>query len=72
MKSKPEIIVLSSDTDDAFKWLSNGWFTVKQQHTKRAQELMEKANRAIDEGKDVPDVIERLKKAGFEIRRSQT
>lgn len=69
MKSKPEIIVLSKDNEDAFRWLSNGWFTVKRQHTTQAQKLMKKAERAIDEGKDVPDVIKRLEKAGFLVTR---
>lgn len=68
---KPEIIVLSGDEEDSFRWLSNGWFDAKRSGTKKGQELMAKARQCVEEGENVPDVIVRLKKAGFKVTRSQ-
>jgi hypothetical protein len=63
---KPGIIVLSSDSDrQGFKWLSDGWNTIKSPN----RSLFEKAGACIEAGKDVPDVIRRLKAAGFSITR---
>ena len=67
--SKPKIIVLSLDDDKEFKWFSDGWYMIDQVCTERAQTLMAKARRAIEEGKNVPDVIKKLEEAGFDIQR---
>ena len=68
--TKPVIIVLSKDDDqEGFKWLSGGWNEAKKSHTPEARELMARAHKCIEEGRDVPDVIARLKKAGFTIER---
>jgi len=68
---KPEIIVLSKDSDSEFKFLSNGWFYVKIMHTKKAQALMKKAEKCIDKGSDVKETIKLLEKAGFKIVRGK-
>lgn len=65
--SKPQIIVISGPNEDAFRWLSNGWYTIQQTGTQEAEKLMAIANQAIEAGTDVPDTIKRLKEAGFEI-----
>jgi len=68
-QGKPNIIVLSPDDDTTFRWFSDGWHTLKQAHTKKAKDLMKRALKAINEGDNVPDVINKLKKAGFSIER---
>ena len=67
--AKPGIIVMSKDDEDSFRWLSDGWYEMKKAHTKEAQSLMKKAHEAIEAAEDVPDAIERLKQAGFAVRR---
>ncbi len=63
---KPRIFVLSHDGDqDGFKWISDGW----NSESSRSPSLMRKARKAIESGKDVPDVVRLLKKAGFEVVR---
>lgn len=69
---KPGIIVISEDDEDTFRWVSDGWNEMKQSHTKKARDLMTKANEAIDAAKDVPDAIDKLKDAGFSVRRDET
>lgn len=66
---KPRIIILSDDTDTEFQWLSDGWYDASKRHTDEAKALMAKADKAIQDGSDVIDVIDRLEKAGFEIVR---
>ncbi len=68
--NKPRIIVFSENDDDNFDWMSDGWNTINNSHTKKAQELMIKARKAIKKGNDVLNVIGRLRKAGFEVVRS--
>ena len=67
---KPRIIVVSEDSDDTFQWVSDGWYSAQHHHSKKAHDLMQKAETAIKEGKDVPDSIRRLENAGFEIGRN--
>ena len=69
--AKPEIIVLSKDGDTAFEWLSNGWYDAKKRGTKKAKDLFSKAADCIAIGDNVPDVIRRLKEAGFKVTRSE-
>ena len=64
------IIVLSDDSDDEFRWLSDGWYSQEVSGTQKAIQLMGVAREAIARGKDVPDTIEKLKQAGFTITRS--
>lgn len=67
---KPVIIVLSADNDtEGFKWLSDGWHTLKSAQTPHAKSLMAKARQAIEDGENVLDVIKKLEEAGFEIVR---
>lgn len=61
----PRIIVLSRDGDAEFRWLSDGWYVKGQ----RGEALMTLARKQIRAGKDVPDVIRRLKMGGFDIVR---
>lgn len=70
-KNKPLITVSSKDTDETFRWQSDGWFDMKSrmQNPKVANALFAKAEKAIEEGKDVPDTIKLLRKAGFVVRR---
>ncbi len=69
---KPEIIVLSKDTDtEGFQWLSNGWNDSKRSHTPKAKALMAKAAKCIAKGDTVPEVIGLLEKAGFKVTRSE-
>jgi len=73
MANKPQIIVISKDTDDSFRWLSVGWCSVKlgTKGTPKAEALMAKAHQQIDAAKNVPDAIKRLRKAGFTVIRGQ-
>lgn len=66
---KPVIVVLSKDTDQSFHWASDGWYQIKHVGTPKAEKLMGKARKAINDGKTIKDVIARLKKAGFAIKR---
>ena len=67
---KPGVIVLSADDDDTFHWLSDGWFCEKVRATPEAQATMAQVTKIIDAGSDVPDVIARLKAAGFVVTRN--
>ena len=67
---KPTIIVTSGDKDTTFNWQSDGWYMIHQRGTPQAEELFKKAKAAIGRGKDVPDAIRELKKAGFEVERT--
>ena len=67
---KPSIIVLSLDKDTSFRWMSDGWYMVDQHKDPEAKKLFRKAQKCVDDGKDVKDVIEKLKKAGFSITRN--
>ena len=67
--SKPRIIVLSSDNDDTFCWLSDGWNMVSQHGQEDARLLMHKATQAIDQGDSVTAVVKLLEQAGFEVTR---
>jgi len=66
---KPGIIVLSEDDEDTFRWLSDGWHEIKKRGARQSRELMSKAKDCIDKGENVPDVIQRLTKAGFRVER---
>lgn len=68
--TKPNIIVLSSDSDDEFRWLSDGWNDAKKSGTKKARALMDKARACIEAATDVTDAIGRLHGAGFTTTRS--
>ena len=68
-RAKPNIIVMSPDTDKSFRWLSDGWYSEDNRNTKEAYELISKATGCIAVGSDVKDVIRRLKEAGFKITR---
>jgi hypothetical protein len=68
--TKPVIICLSKDDDtEGFQWMSGGWNDLKRQHTPKAQDLMAKARRCVEQGETVPDTIRRLKEAGFRVVR---
>lgn len=58
----PMIIVLSSDGDDTFRWMSDGWGGNKN--------LLQKAHAIIAKAVDHADAIMKLHKAGFGIRRT--
>lgn len=78
---KPHIIVLSRDEEDEFRWLSDGWHQelpplIKGEGTldlmagtPESEALIAKAHECIEAGKDVEDVISRLKAAGFRVTR---
>lgn len=68
---RPKIIVISKDDESTFRFLSDGWHDIKTQmrDRKKADALMAKCTKAIEAGKDVPDTIKRLEKAGFACRR---
>lgn len=68
--SKPGIIVISSDTEETFRWLSDGWNEMKKAHTTKARKLMAKAHEAIEAATDTLDAIRRLREAGFKVTRS--
>ncbi len=59
---KPRIIRISN-SEETFDWISDGWNTVKSPNPT----LFKKAKKAIHAGKDIPDVVSRLEKAGFEV-----
>ena len=65
----PNIIVISSDTDDTFRWLSDGWYQIKQRGEPEAERLKALADDCIFAAENVPDAIKRLKAAGFSITR---
>jgi hypothetical protein len=67
--TNPGIIVLSTDDEQTFRWMSDGWNQLKVRHTTKAQQLFTKAKRCIEDGTDVRDVIDRLEKAGFKVTR---
>lgn len=69
MARKPGVIVLSADGEESFRWLSDGWNDLKKAEGPRARELMARAREAIEAGLDVPDVIARLREAGFSVVR---
>lgn len=71
---KPGIIVIVPDDAAEFRWLSVGWLQEGMSPTeqRKGQKLFTKAHLAIQAGKDVPDVIDRLKKAGFSVTRDTT
>ena len=81
---KPRIFVHSEDSEDTFRWTSDGWFQQLPPLIKRegpegehdlmasdpkAKALMAKAKKCVVEGNDVLDVIARLEAAGFECLR---
>ena len=49
--SKPGIIVVSSDSEATFRWLSVGWNQAKHAHSPAAKKLMAKANACIKKGR---------------------
>ena len=61
---KPGIIVLSGLSDDTFRWISDGWNTLKKPNPG----LFDKVEKAVLASKDVPDAVRRLQKAGFMIK----
>mgnify|MGYP001560226604 FL=1 len=67
IKDRPGIIIKSKKGDDSFNFESDGWFEIKKRNTVKAQELMKKAQKAIDEAKDHDEAIKLLKKAGFNV-----
>lgn len=69
MAKKPGIIVLSTDKDEVFNFMSDGWFDKRNSRTEKGQILMSMAMKCVELGLDVPDVIRLLQKAGFEIIR---
>jgi hypothetical protein len=64
---KPGVIVCCKDSDDTFRWMSDGWNEMKVMHTKRARDLFKKACRCIEKAKDVKEAIVLLRKAGFAV-----
>lgn len=70
MTNLPVIIVTVPDDANEFEWLSDGWHTEKNRHTAKAKSLYAKAVECIEAGENVPDVIERLQKAGFTVTRT--
>lgn len=71
LTERPRIIVLSSDTEDSFRWMSAGWSQIHEQRLPARKALFQKAQKCIDSGVDILDVIRRLEKAGFEIVRRE-
>jgi hypothetical protein len=70
--NKPLIIVLSSDKDEEFLWLSDGWFSKKNHDTKKSKEskrLKDLAEGTIKAAIDVLDAIRCLKEIGFDVER---
>ena len=62
--NKPLIIVLSSDKDEEFLWLSDGWFSKKNHDTKKSKE-----SKRLKDLIDVLDAIRCLKEIGFDVER---
>jgi hypothetical protein len=48
-------------------WVSEGWYTIKDQGKPEAESLRRKAQKCIYAGKDIQDVRRRLMKAGFTV-----
>lgn len=67
--TKPGIIVVSDDDEDTFRWLSDGWYTIKKRQSREAQDLFRKAEEAIDKADDVEEAMKLLKESGFSVRR---
>jgi hypothetical protein len=67
--NKPVILTDSLDDAECFDWQSVGWYQFTQRGTPQAEALFAKADKCIDDGTDVPDVIKRLTDAGFTVRR---
>jgi hypothetical protein len=68
--TKPKVIVLVDDNANTFEWMSDGWYNSAARGTQEAETLMSRARRCIEDGANVPDVIKRLRSAGFEIERN--
>lgn len=62
-KKRPGIIVTSAVTDDEFRFMSDGWNTIKHPNP----ELMHKAHKCIEDATDHKDAIKRLTDAGFKV-----
>jgi hypothetical protein len=71
MAGKPRILVLSSDGETEFRWMSDGWNDEPRRGTPEAAELMAKAKECASSGKNVPDIVRLLKDAGFEVVRTE-
>ena len=59
---KPRII-RTSNSEDVFDWVSDGWCTAKNPNWK----LFKKAKDIIQSGKTVKDVVKNLREAGFVV-----
>lgn len=68
-ENPPHIIVHSKDEEDAFRWMSDGWYQIHQHGDPEAEALMKKARKCIEAGADVLDTIKRLGEAGFLVTR---
>lgn len=60
------IIILSSDKDPEFKWMTNGWYSIDNRNYENTK-FFNIAEKCISDGNDFYDVIEHLKKEGFEV-----
>ena len=63
----PEIIITVPEDSDTCECVSVGWYTIKNQHLPRAQELWATADAAIKAAVDIPDAKTRLEEAGFRV-----
>ena len=68
--AKPRIICFSKDSDLSFQWESDGWYRIKDWGKPKNEALLARAKEAIDGGKTVPEVIKRLRRAGFTVVRT--
>ena len=59
MTKKPKVVILPSDDPNICNWMSDGWG-----HNRK---LMAKARKAIADGDCIPDVVQLLEEAGFEV-----
>lgn len=69
MAGRPLIVITSPDDDGECTWYSVGWNDAKHRGTPRAEGLMVRARTAIGLAKDVPDAVQKLTEAGFDVRR---
>lgn len=58
-RTQPKILVLSETDSSDFFWMSNGWASDVG--------LMDKAHQCVVDGKNPGEVIDLLRKAGFDV-----
>jgi hypothetical protein len=67
-KAKRPRITLFLKDPKTVGWVSEGWYRIKDWGKPEAKSLYRKASKCIHDGKDIQDVIQRLRKAGFTVR----